>query len=304
MGNGAGLAAARGGQRGNAMTPEEWLKIKKVLQAALEIEPGGRRDFLDSACADQISVRCEVESLLLAHEEDQSFLEQPAAVEAADLLSHSAPAAIVGRRLGPYELLEEIGEGGMGAVYRAVRADGMYEKQVAIKLIRGGMSSEFFISRFKNERQILAALEHPNIARLLDGGVTEKNLPYVVLEFVPGIPIDEYCGRHKLSTADRLKLFRTVCAAVQYAHQNLVVHRDLKPGNILVTAEGIPKLLDFGIAKLTDPSADATRTADEALTLNYASPEQVRGGPVTTAADIYSLGILLYELISAKQLNS
>jgi eukaryotic-like serine/threonine-protein kinase len=306
MGNGAGLAAARAGQRGSAMTPEEWLKIKKVLQTALEIEPGGRRDFLDSACADQISVRCEVESLLLAHEEDQSFLEQPAAVEAADLLSHSAPAAIVGRRLGPYELLEEIGEGGMGAVYRALRADGMYEKQVAIKFIRGGMSSEFFISRFKNERQILAALEHPNIARLLDGGVTEKNLPYVVLEFVPGVPIDEYCERHKLSTTDRLKLFRTVCAAVQYAHQNLVVHRDLKPGNILVTADGIPKLLDFGIAKILDPQqeengAERTLTVMRIMTPDFASPEQVRGDPVTTSSDVYSLGVILYVLLAGQR---
>jgi len=287
------------------MTPEEWHKVKEVLQAALEVDPQARETFLDSACACQESMRSEVESLLMSHDQDDDFLEHLAAVEAADLIA-STPGVWIGRRLGPYELLEEIGEGGMGAVYRAVRADGMYDKQVAIKLIRSGLSTSFFFSRFRNERQILAGLEHPNIARLLDGGVTQEGMPFVVLEFVPGVPIDEYCIRHDLSIPDRLKLFRTVCSAVQYAHQNLVVHRDLKPGNILVTEDGVPKLLDFGIAKILDPEqegngGDRSLTVMRMMTPDFASPEQVRGDVITTASDVYSLGVILYLLLSGRR---
>ena len=287
------------------MTREEWHKVKEVMQTAIELDPQTRETFLDSACAGQESIRSEVESLLESHEQDDAFLEHLAAVEAADLIA-STPGVWIGRRLGPYELLEEIGEGGMGAVYRAGRADGMYDKQVAIKLIRSGLSTGFFFSRFRNERQILAGFEHPNIARLLDGGVTEEGMPYVVLEFVPGVPIDEYCIRHDLSIADRLKLFRTVCSAVQYAHQNLVVHRDLKPGNILVTEDGVPKLLDFGIAKILDPEqggtgGDRSLTVMRVMTPDFASPEQVRGDLVTTASDVYSLGVLLYLLLSGRR---
>ncbi len=287
------------------MTPEEWHKVKEVLQTAFELDDADRRVYLESACARDNLMRSEVESLLRSHLEDDAFLEQPAAVEAADLMA-STPGVWIGRRLGPYELLEEIGEGGMGAVYRAVRADGMYDKQVAIKLIRSGLSTGFFFSRFRNERQILAGLEHPNIARLLDGGVTEEGMPYVVLEFVPGVPIDAYCIRHNLSIPDRLKLFRTVCSAVQYAHQNLVVHRDLKPGNILVTEDGVPKLLDFGIAKILDPEQEGTGgdrslTVMRIMTPDFASPEQVRGNPVTTASDVYSLGVILYLLLTGRR---
>ncbi len=287
------------------MTPEEWHKVKEVLQTALELDPQARETFLDSACAGQEAMRSEVESLLKSHEQDDAFLEHLAAVEAADLIA-SMPGVWIGRRLGPYELLEEIGEGGMGAVYRAARADGMYDKQVAVKLIRSGLSTGFFFSRFRNERQILAGLEHPNIARLLDGGVTEEGMPFVVLEFVPGVPIDEYCIRHDLSIPDRLKLFRTVCSAVQYAHQNLVVHRDLKPGNILVTEDGVPKLLDFGIAKILDPEqertgGDRSLTVMRIMTPDFASPEQVRGDVITTASDVYSLGVILYLLLSGRR---
>jgi serine/threonine protein kinase len=287
------------------MTPEEWHKIKSVLETALELDDADRRVYLESACAGQTAMRTEVESLLKSHEEDDAFLEQPAAVEAAELMASTARIWI-GRRLGHYELLEQIGEGGMGAVYRAVRADGLYDKQVAIKLIRSGLSTDFFVVRFKNERRILAGLEHPNIARLLDGGVTEEGLPYVVLEFVAGVPIDEYCARHGLSIADRLKLFRTVCSAVQYAHQNLVVHRDLKPGNILVTEDGVPKLLDFGIAKIVDPEQEGTGrdrslTVMRIMTPDFASPEQVRGNPVTTTSDVYSLGVILYLLLTSRR---
>ena len=288
------------------MTPEDWHKVKEVLQTALELEPGARTDFLDVACPRGNGLRAEVESLLESHEQDEAFLERPAAVDAADLVLGPAPAARIGRRLGPYELLEEIGQGGMGEVYRAVRVDGMYDQQVAIKVIRSGLGTEFFVSRFKNERQILAGLEHPNIASLRDGGVTEEGLPYVVLEFVAGEPIDQYCAHHNLSIAERLKLFRTVCSAVQYAHQNLVVHRDLKPGNILVTEDGVPKLLDFGIAKILDPqqsgdAADQTLTMMRIMTPDFASPEQVRGAVITTSSDIYSLGVILYVLLTGRR---
>jgi serine/threonine protein kinase len=288
------------------MTPEEWHKIKAVLETALELDLLARVNYLDSACAGQVSVRSEVESLLQSHDEDSAFLEAPAAVDAASLEVITTSTKLVGRRMGPYELLQQIGEGGMGAVYRGARADGLFDKQVAIKLIHSGLSSDFFVARFRNERQILAALEHPNIARLLEGGVTDDGLPYVVLEFVDGIPIDEYCVGHELSIAERLKLFRTVCSAVQYAHQNLVVHRDLKPGNILVTEQGVPKLLDFGIAKILEPGAEdaareQTMTVMRIMTPDFASPEQVRGDPITTASDVYSLGVLLYLLLTGRR---
>lgn len=287
------------------MTPEEWHKIKSVLQTAIELDVVARRDYLDSACASQPYLRTEVESLLQSYDEDGAFLESPAAVDAAEFAVAVAPQKFIGRHLGPYELLEQTGEGGMGAVYRAVRADGLYDKQVAIKLIRAGLSTDFFVERFRNERQILAGLEHPNIARLLDGGITEEGLPYVVLEFVAGMPIDEYCARHDLPIVDRLKLFRTVCSAVQYAHQNLVVHRDLKPGNILVTEDGIPKLVDFGIAKILHPEketeGDRTLTVMRIMTPDFASPEQVRGDPITTASDVYSLGVILYLLLTGRR---
>jgi serine/threonine protein kinase len=286
------------------MTPEEWREIKYVLQTALELDPPARPKFLDSACAGKSTVRAEVESLLHSHDEDEMFLHQPVALAAGDLASGDVAVTWVERRVGPYELLEAIGEGGMGEVYRAVRVDGMYDKQVAIKLIHGGLSTEFFISRFRNERQILANLEHPNIARLLDGGVTAEGLPYVVLEFVPGVPIDEYCAVHELGIAARLNLFREVCSAVQYAHQNLIVHRDLKPGNILVTTDGIPKLLDFGVAKMLDQAGetqDRTITMMRIMTPDFASPEQVRGDSITTSSDIYALGVILYLLLTGQR---
>jgi len=288
------------------MTPQEWREVKAVLQTALELGWQERLNFLDSACAGRDSMRSEVESLLQSHECGETFLEQPVAIDAADFLVGISPTGEIGRRLGPYELLEQIGEGGMGAVYRAVRADGMYNKQVAIKVIRGGLSTDFFISRFKNERQILARLEHPNIARLLDGGITDEGLPYLVLEFVSGMPIDQYCVRRNLSIAERLKLFRVACSAVQYAHRNLVVHRDLKPGNILVTEDGIPKLLDFGIAKILDPGQeeperDRTLTVMRVMTPDFASPEQVRGEAITTSSDVYSLGVILYLILTGRR---
>lgn len=191
----------------------------------------------------------------------------------------------------------------MGSVYRAARADQQYKKQVAVKVVKRGLDTPFALARFRAERQILANLEHPNIARLLDGGTTDAGLPFVVMELVDGLPIDEYCESHKLLIEERLRLFRTVCLAVQYAHQHMVIHRDLKPGNILVTAEGIPKLLDFGIAKILDPQsfpggAEVTISLMRMLTPEYASPEQVRGETISTASDVYSLGVVLFALLT------
>ncbi|MFL6216900.1 MAG: protein kinase domain-containing protein [Blastocatellia bacterium] len=208
--------------------------------------------------------------------------------------------------IGPYRILRKLGEGGMGVVYLAERDDAQYRKQVAVKLVKRGMATSFIVRRFRNERQILAALDHPNIARLLDGGSTEDGLPYFVMEYIEGKPINEYADAQNLSTAERLKLFRKVCAAVHYAHQKLVVHRDIKPSNILVTAEGEPKLVDFGIAKLLDADRaegliDTAATAVGMMTPDYASPEQVRGEAITIATDIYSLGVVLYQLLTGRR---
>ncbi|MGH9852318.1 MAG: protein kinase domain-containing protein, partial [Blastocatellia bacterium] len=210
-----------------------------------------------------------------------------------------------GKRIGPYRLTRLVGRGGMGAVYEAVRDDAQFQQQVAIKLIKGGMDSDFVRDRFVRERQILASLDHPHIARLFDGGATEDGRPYFVMEFVDGEPITDYCHQRKLSLDEKLKLFRDVCSAVQHAHQKLVVHRDLKPSNILINKEGAPKLLDFGIAKLLTPDRGeaVTRTATgvRLMTPDYASPEQVRGGQITTASDVYSLGVVLYELLTGQR---
>ena len=281
------------------MTPEEWGKVRGILERALEIEPGGRAAYLESVCSGDRALRREVDSLIASNE-----------AASTDFLEFSAPApldavaeSLAGKRIGAYEIVEEIGHGGMGSVYRAVRADDQYQKQVAIKLVRGGLGDAFRRHRFKAERQILADLDHPNIARLLDGGTLEDGQPYVVMEFIQGQPIDEFCESHKLAVSARLRLFRTVCSAVAYAHRHLVIHRDIKPANILVTESGAPKLLDFGIAKILDSSdlaetGEATVTAIRPMTPEYASPEQVRGAPMTTASDVYSLGVVLYGLLT------
>ncbi|MEJ1962062.1 MAG: serine/threonine-protein kinase [Gammaproteobacteria bacterium] len=209
----------------------------------------------------------------------------------------------IGRRLGAYEIVALLGSGGMGEVYRARRIDAQYEKEVAIKLVPSALPASFILQRLRAERQILARLDHPHIARLIDGGATEEGLPYLVLDLVDGMPLDRYCEDRRLPTRKRLQLFRDVCSAVSYAHQQLIVHRDLKPGNILVTADGTVKLLDFGIAKLLQPDPGETRpahtiTSDNTLTLEFASPEQLLGKTITTASDVYSLGVLLYLLLT------
>ena len=211
-----------------------------------------------------------------------------------------------GQRFGAYQVIREIGRGGMGAVYLAARADDQFKKRVALKILRADVNAQEVLSRFRHERQILASFDHPNIAGLLDGGSTPAGEPYFVMDYVEGTAIDQYCDSHSLSVAERITLFRQVCSAVQYVHQNLIVHRDLKPGNILVTADGVPKLLDFGIAKILKPEmmatmVNATRAEDRVMTPAYASPEQVRGEPITTASDIYSLGVVLFELLTGRR---
>jgi serine/threonine protein kinase len=287
----------------NRMTPEQWQKLKTIFESALERDGRDRAAFLDQVCAEDASLRPQIESLLRSHEQARDFMESPV-IEAVGLLGEDRAESAEGQIIGTYKIFREISHGGMGTVYLATRADAQFKQRVAIKLIRRGMDTDEILSRFRHERQILAALNHPHIARLLDGGTTEDGLPYFVMEYIEGRPIDEYADHHQLSLTERLALFRMVCAAVHYAHQNLIVHRDLKPGNILVTSEGVPKLLDFGIAKLLNPelygqTVETTQPAMRLMTPDYASPEQVRGEPITTASDVYSLGVLLYELLTS-----
>jgi eukaryotic-like serine/threonine-protein kinase len=284
------------------MTPERWQRVKDLLTSALERDLAEQHVFLAGACAGDEELQREVESLLEYQSREENFIQTGAVDAALRLLGGDALASVTGQRIGPYRLVREIGRGGMGIVYLATRDDEHYQQQVAIKLVKRGMDTDLVIRRFRNERQILANFTHANIAALLDGGTTDDGLPYFVIEYVDGTPIDVYCDTHRLGIVERLKLFRIVCGAVQYAHRNLVVHRDLKPSNILVTAEGVPKLLDFGIAKLLDVGASSDLTemtlAARPMTPEYASPEQARGEPVTVASDVYSLGVLLYELLT------
>ncbi|MEQ8762744.1 MAG: protein kinase [Planctomycetota bacterium] len=268
-------------------------RLKELALEALSRTSEERRAFLDEHCQDP-ELRITVEKLISAAETESSFLEPP---DLGPTLQH-LPAE---KRLGAYELIEVIDSGGMGTVYRARRADGAYEQEVAIKLIRAGLLSASLRARFERERQLLARLQHPYITRLIDGGTTADGQPYLVMEFVQGAPILQHCHQTHLTLRERLLLFLEVCEAVEHAHRNLIVHRDLKPSNVLITEDGEPKLLDFGIAKLLDPeteTTDETQTLLRALTPAYASPEQLRDEPVTTASDVYSLGVLLYELVT------
>lgn len=293
------------------MTPERWRQIKAVFAEALEQSSESRAAWVDARCASDAELKREVLSLLAAHgEETPKFpLDAvPASKVAAAFDEPSvrdAPSGRVGMRVGAYRLVELIGRGGMGEVYRAERADEQYEEQVAIKLVRIDSDGGDFVRRFHSERQILAALRHRNIASLLDAGTTQEGTPWLAMEFVDGVPIDHYCRSRRLSVRDTVQLFLQVCAAVSFAHQHLVVHRDVKPSNILVTADGSVKLLDFGIAKLLDADsahlpAEPVETTLRAMTIEYASPEQVRGAAVTTASDIYSLGVVLYRLLTGR----
>jgi Tol biopolymer transport system component/serine/threonine protein kinase/tetratricopeptide (TPR) repeat protein len=296
------------------MTPERWKQVEEVFQAALDLPRDERPKFIGEASAHDEALRQQVEALVAQYEAAGNFIEEPAfAVEGFNPGStpfrttkptdfENDPMA--GARVGAYKIVREIGRGGMGAVYLAVRADSEYQKRVAIKLVKRGMDTDFILRRFRNERQILASLDHTNIARLLDGGTTETGLPYFVMEYIEGQPLYRYCDSEKLTIPERLRLFVQICHAVAYAHQNLVVHRDIKPSNIIICSDGTPKLLDFGIAKLLNPelSPDTitpTATAMRLMTPEYASPEQVRGEQATPASDIYSMGVLLYELLTA-----
>jgi len=277
-------------------------RVKDLFLAALELRPGDRAPFLDTECNGESELRDEVESLLAASEEATGFLDRPAELRALAEMGPDLPMPVDvldGSRIGPYRIECAIGEGGMGTVYRAARADQTFEQVVAIKVLHRDLDRGAMLRRFQAERKILASLEHPNIARLFDAGVTADGRSYLVLEYIDGKPLNAYAEDARLPVRQRLELFRQICAAVQSAHQRLVVHRDLKPANILVTANGIPKLLDFGIAKLLDDtSADRTATGMHLMTPAYASPEQVRGELITTASDIYSLGVLLFELLT------
>ena len=287
------------------MLAERWQRIESLFAAAAARPAEERTGFLDAHCGDDPELRAEMERLLSADESAGTFIEQ--AVEAqASALAGDALDVRTGQLIGPYRVVGQLGRGGMSSVYLAVRADEQFRKRVAIKLVRRGMDTDDILRRFRGERQILASLDHPNVARLYDGGTTADALPYFVMEYIEGQPIDAFCDERRLTVRERLILFRSVCAAVHYAHCNLVVHRDLKPSNILVTTGGEPKLLDFGIAKLLNPElADATLAPTgnhgKPMTPGYASPEQVTGRPITTASDVYSLGVLLYELLAGRR---
>ena len=280
------------------MDSTRWINIKELFMTAFDLFGDERSVFLDTCDAD---LRPEVERLLRADLDAGGFINEPAVVDLG-LAEEQMLDQYIGQQIDSYKIVKEIGHGGMGTVYLANRADASFDKQVALKLIKRGMDTNAVLKRFVMERRILAQLQHRFIANLLDGGSTADGLPYFVMEHVEGLPITKFCDSHELSINERLELFRKVCSAISYAHQNLIVHRDIKPSNIMVTEDGIPKLLDFGIAKLlhSDWALDtneATATMFRVLTPEYASPEQMRGAPVTTTSDVYSLGVVLYELL-------
>ncbi len=300
------------------MTPDKWKKIDEIFQKAVDCPAAQRASFVRQLCGDDVELQAEVELLISNSVTGNSFLEAP--VWSDDIFSQvtlrDKIASFfdeddvhcqkddwhVGQTIGPYHLDEEIGRGGMGVVYLASREQDFRQK-VALKIVKRGMDTDFVLRRFRQERRVLAALDHPHIARLLDGGTTADGRPYLVMEYIEGLPIDRFCDEQKLTIAERLRLFQSVCSAVAFSHQRLVIHRDIKPSNILVTKDGTPKLLDFGIAKLLDPalaspSYQPTATAARMMTPDYASPEQLRGEEVTTVSDVYSLGVLLYFLLT------
>ncbi len=284
------------------LDPERWRRAESIFGKALEAPSEARERLVAEACGEDETLRQEVLSLLASADTASEYLSRVAIQAGIRAPAQAGVEGLVGRTVGPYRLVRLLGRGGMGAVFLANRADHQYEKEVALKILPLGMTSPEAVRRFHEERRIVARLEDPRIARLLDGGVAEDGTPYFIMEYVEGVPIDEYCDTHRLSIARRLTLFLDVCDAVEHAHRHFVVHRDLKPGNILVTGEGAVKLLDFGIARVLDSEDDAgelTRTGlAHPMTLSYASPEQVRGAPITTASDVYALGILLYKLLT------
>ena len=292
------------------MEQQQWEKINRIVDTALDLDREERSTYVKKKCEEQEVLQSNVFELLDSIEESETeqFLEGTQAYpqHLARDLSHSDhvrnSSAMIGEMVGRYKMVEPLGHGGMGSVFKAIRTDQAYDKPIAVKILRRGMDTPSNISRFRRERNILAKLDHPNIARLLDGGITDNGLPYLVMEYVDGIPLHKYCEKHQLSVTRRLSLFEEVCKAVQHAQNNAIIHRDLKPSNILVTDSGAVKVLDFGIAKLLDPDPEdsqfQTQTGDRLLTLGYAAPEQLNAKPITAATDVYVLGILLYELLS------
>ena len=278
-----------------------WERLNVLFHEATALDPSRRQTFLDNACADDAALRSEVENLITAHERADQFIETPVIAIHEVWPDRDADEVTPGKLLGPYRILSPIARGGMGAVYLAERADGQYQQRVALKVIKPGMDVDLMLRRFRAERQILASLEHPNIARLLDGGTSDDDLPYFVMEYIAGAPINQFVKSRALAVAERLHLFLAVCDAVAHAHRRGVIHRDIKPANVLVTPEGVPKLLDFGIAKALSPDvpgSTAPITGLRLLTPEYASPEQIEGQTATVASDVYSLGVVLYELLT------
>jgi non-specific serine/threonine protein kinase/serine/threonine-protein kinase len=281
-----------------------WEQIDKVVAAALELPSQERDTYVDSVCGAGTPLSTEARALIRAYEQAGDFLD-PVTYGGKWSAIEGDAGSLEGKRAGPYRLSRVIGRGGMGMVYLGQRDDEQFEKEVAVKLIDPALYSPAVMRRFQHERRILASLEHPNIARLLDAGLTSEGIPFIVMEFVAGEPVHEYCRKQDLPVRERLRLFLKICDAVQFAHRNLVVHRDLKPSNILVTEEGVPKLLDFGIAKMLSAvdteATPGTAPLTQAMTPDYASPEQLRGANVNTATDVYSLGVLLFELLAGQR---
>jgi serine/threonine-protein kinase len=288
----------------------DWNSIAPILDEVIELSGYDRERALDRACTTDPELRQAVEELLVECQNERGFLENPAAFFAASLFEHTAARpddSLANKRIGPYLLINEIARGGMGTVWLAERADGQFQQRVALKLIKRGMDSDEISRRFIAERQILARFNHSNIARLMDGGVTDGGQPWFAMEYVEGSSITRHVTAHNMSIDQRLDLFEHVCDAVRYAHQNLVVHRDLKPSNILVTSDGTVKLLDFGISKLLDDTSSEqsqVATGLRAMTPEYAAPEQIRMEPITTATDIYALGAVLYEMLTGRKAHS
>ena len=276
--------------RAAPLTPERWRRVQEVVDAALDVPSEARGALLDRACAGDPALHAEAARLIRSCDDAEGFMEEPAADYAAPLIAEAvladspsdfppSPTAAAGTLVGPYRILQEAGHGGMGTVYLAERADDEYRKKVALKLVRAGLTLDVHVvRRFRDERQILASLDHPGIARLLDGGVTADGLPWFAMEYVAGMPLDRYCDEHRLTVEERLALFCRVCETVAFAHRNLVVHRDLKPSNVLVTADGAVKLLDFGIAKLLDAQPEGETVTQRRAARDDAGVRGARAG--------------------------
>jgi len=287
------------------MNAERWKQVDAILDAVLEIAPSDRFAFLNDKCGDDENLRLEVKKLLASMEKAEDFLEAPPVESVFRLFDEESSENFIGRQIGVYRLIRLIGQGGMGSVFLASRIDREFRKEVAVKIVSSLWHSDEIKDNFRRERQILARLEHENIARLLDGGTTDEGIPFLVMEYVEGLPVTGYCEQKNFSVKEKLLLFLKICEAVKFAHQNLIIHRDLKPSNILITEDGTPKLLDFGVAKLLNPALiDITENftiGAHILTPGYASPEQLKNENITTASDVYSLGVLLYELFTGKR---